>query len=60
MRGGGPILPGRVYFRFNPVPPEEPAERLLELMDEPDFVVLGNFIVIEHDRLRRRTLPSPP
>lgn len=51
--------PAVVYFRFNPAPPEEPAERLLELMDERDFVILGNFTVIERDRLRQRILPRP-
>lgn len=60
FESGFPAPPGIVYFRFNPTSPEEPAERLLELMDERDFAIPGNFTVIERDRLRQRPPPEPP
>ncbi|MGH3090642.1 MAG: hypothetical protein ACRDSJ_25465 [Rubrobacteraceae bacterium] len=39
---------------------EEPAERLLDLLGQPDISITGNFTVVERDRLRQRSLPLPP
>lgn len=51
-----PIPAGVVYLRFEVRYPEEPAERLLELLDARDFSVEGNFTVVGRDRVRQRRL----
>ncbi|MBA2692238.1 MAG: DUF5615 family PIN-like protein [Rubrobacter sp.] len=57
---GLPPPPGVVYFRFVPAFLEEPAERLLDILEKTTLSILGNFTVVERDRLRKRTLPPPP
>lgn len=53
------LLPaGVVYFRFDPSPPEEPADYLLALLEQPDFPVTGHLTVVERDRARQRPLRS--
>lgn len=50
---------GRLIFEFGlPAPPEEPAERLLDLLEAPDFQLIGSLLAVERDRLRRRPLPN--
>ena len=49
---------GIVYFRFDPSPPEEPADYLLALLEQPGFSVVGKFTVVERDRVRQRPLPE--
>lgn len=52
-----PIPPGVIYLRFEMRYPEEPAERLLKLLDARDPSIEGNFTVVERDRVRQRRLP---
>ncbi|MEK7397985.1 MAG: DUF5615 family PIN-like protein [Candidatus Poribacteria bacterium] len=47
---------GVVYFRFKPEYPEEPAERLLKILDLGEIELLNKFTVIERDRIRQRVL----
>ena len=54
---GRPAPPGVVYFRFEPVTGEEPADRLLTLLANPSFVLRTMFTVIEETRERQRPLP---
>jgi predicted nuclease of predicted toxin-antitoxin system len=49
---------GIVYFRFDPSPPEEPADYLLALLAQPGFSVAGKLTVLERDRVRQRPLPE--
>lgn len=49
---------GIVYFRFDPSPPEEPADYLLALLEQPGFSVAGKLTVVERDRVRQRPLPE--
>lgn len=51
-----PAPPGIAYFRFNPQTPEEPAERLLQLLGTAGFVFDGKFTVIERIQVRQRRL----
>ncbi len=50
------IPAGLVYFRFNPVTPEEPAEILLNIIEKSSLPILGKFTVVERGRIRQRTL----
>jgi hypothetical protein len=54
------VPPGAVYFRFDPSPPEEPADLLLALLEHADFSVAGVLTVFERDRVRQRPLPEAP
>jgi len=49
---------GIVYFRFDPSPPEEPARYLLDLLEQPDFSIVGKLTVVERDRVRQRPFPE--
>lgn len=51
-----PAPAGIVYFRFNPMSPEEPADQLIELLTVGDVSLSGMFSVIERGRLRQRPL----
>ncbi len=55
---GEPVPPGIVYFRFDPSPPEEPADLLLALLEHADFSVSGVLTDFERDRVRQRPLPE--
>lgn len=57
---GLPPPPGVVYFRFVPASLEEPAERLLDLLEETNLSIIGAFTVVERGRLRQRALPETP
>jgi hypothetical protein len=46
------VPPSIVYFRFDPSPPEEPADLQLALLEHADFSVAGDLTVIERDRVR--------
>lgn len=49
-----PVPAGVVYFRYDPLTPEEPAEHLLRLLDVVDLV--NKYTVVERDRIRQRSL----
>jgi hypothetical protein len=51
-----PLPAGLVYFRFDPSPPEEPADYLLYLLEHPDNPVIDYLTVVERDRVRQRPL----
>ncbi len=51
-----PAPAGVIYFRFDPIAPQEPAERLLELLKTSRFSLVGMFTVLERGRARQRTL----
>jgi predicted nuclease of predicted toxin-antitoxin system len=53
------LLPplGTVFFRIIPATPEEPAERLLQLLTAPGFSLEGNFTIVESGQARQRVLP---
>jgi predicted nuclease of predicted toxin-antitoxin system len=57
-RIGVSVPEGVVYFRFDSAYPEEPAEILLALLDQPESSILGMLTVVERDRVRQRPLPS--
>jgi predicted nuclease of predicted toxin-antitoxin system len=50
---------GVVYFRFNPLSPEEPAECLLQLLSVQGLSLQDRFTVAERGRVRQRPLPRP-
>lgn len=52
-----PAPPGVVYFRFEPVSPEEPARRLLMFLTTGQFRWQGKFTIIERGRVRQKPLP---
>ncbi len=45
---------GVVYFRFAPATPSEPAEILINIMD--NLSVIGKFTIVERGRVRQRSL----
>jgi predicted nuclease of predicted toxin-antitoxin system len=47
---------GVVYFRFDPVTPEEPAEILLNILKNSHISIIGKFTVVERNRIRQREL----
>ena len=53
-----PVPGGVVYFRFVPDHPEEPAEYLLAILEQPEPRILGMLTIVERDRIRRRRLPE--
>jgi predicted nuclease of predicted toxin-antitoxin system len=52
-----PPPPGIVYFCIIFATPEEPAERLLQLLTAPGFSLDGNFTIVEPGQARQRALP---
>lgn len=52
-----PLPPGVVYFRLDPDSPEEPADLLLGLLEQPGFSIARALTVVGRDRVRRRSLP---
>lgn len=48
---------GIIYFRYQPLTPEEPAEHLLQLLNEKSTSFSGQFTVLEREQLRQRFLP---
>ena len=56
-RLGMPSPPGIIYFRYQPLTPEEPAEQLLYLLTVETLSFEGRFTVLDRDRVRQRPLP---
>jgi predicted nuclease of predicted toxin-antitoxin system len=56
-RRGSPAPIGMIYFRFDPLTPEEPAEHLLRLMVAGVLSLEGKFTVVERGQVRQRPLP---
>lgn len=52
-----PVPLGVVYFRFDPVSPSEPTERLLDLLQIEGLSLEGKFTVVDRQRIRQRPLP---
>jgi predicted nuclease of predicted toxin-antitoxin system len=50
-----PVPLGVVYFRYDPLTPDEPALHLLRLLTVIDLV--RQFTVVERQRIRQRPLP---
>lgn len=48
---------GVIYFRFDPLTPEEPAEHLLKLLALPHFTVENRFTVTDRKKVRQKRLP---
>ncbi|ACY48771.1 DUF5615 family PIN-like protein [Rhodothermus marinus] len=51
-----PVPSGIVLFRFDPQTPEEPAQWLLRVLQQPGLFLEGKFTVIERERVRQRPL----
>lgn len=47
---------GVIYFRYQPLTPEELAQHLISLLDEKNLVIEKMFTVVEHNKLRQRPL----
>ena len=56
-RQDAPIPEGVIYFRLDPSSPEEPARRLIGLLNMDGFQANGFFTVVRQDRVRQRSLP---
>ena len=56
-RLGSPVPPGIVYFRYDPLDPEEPAEHLLRLLAVRALALDSRFTVVERGQVRQRPLP---
>ncbi len=52
-----PTPVGVLYFRFDPLTPEEPAEHLLRLLTVEGLSLGRKFTVVERERVRQRPLP---
>jgi hypothetical protein len=48
---------GVIYFRYNPLTPEESGENLLRLLDMEGLSLEGRFTVVERNQVRQRPLP---
>ncbi|MFB2898223.1 hypothetical protein ACE1CI_35345 [Aerosakkonemataceae cyanobacterium BLCC-F50] len=46
-----------VYFRYQPLTPEEPGENLLSLLNVEGLSLPGRFTVVERSQIRQRPLP---
>jgi len=51
-----PAPVGVVYFRFDPLTPEEPAQQLLVLLEQKVISLEGKFTVLERGRVRQRPI----
>jgi len=52
-----PIPPGIVLIEFSPSSPQELVEKVREFMENYCNELVGYFIVLEKDRIRRKRLP---
>ncbi len=52
-----PVPEGIIYFRFDPVTPEEPGEYLCKLLKIYGAFWKGKFTTVERGRIRQRALP---
>ena len=57
-RFGLPVPAGVVYFRFQPLTPTEPAERLLELLNMAAITLEHKFTTLRRTQVRQRALPQ--
>ena len=46
-----------IYFPFDPLTPEEPANQLLRLLGVRAVTLEGRFTILERGRVRQRSLP---
>ncbi len=51
-----PVPSGVVYFRFEPMTPQEPAEYLLNLLTIEGLLLEGKFTTVRRNRVRQRPL----
>ena len=56
-RQGLPVPVGVVYFRYDPLTPEEPAEQLIGLAQLSGLSLGRKFTVVERGQVRQRPLP---
>jgi predicted nuclease of predicted toxin-antitoxin system len=49
---------GIIYLRINPKTPEEPAELIKSLIAVDESILVGSFLVLERDSIRRRMIPE--
>ena len=56
-RLGLPVPMGIVYFRYDPLTPEEPAEQLNRLLEVSGVSLERRFTVLERLQVRQRPLP---
>lgn len=52
-----PPPPGVVYFRLPPGSPEEPAQRVFQLLAIAGLILTGKFTIVEPGPVRQRDLP---
>jgi predicted nuclease of predicted toxin-antitoxin system len=57
FRRGRPVPPGVIYFRYDPLTPEEPGLHLLRLARTEGLSFERNFTVVERGYVRQRPLP---
>ena len=57
FRQGQPAPAGVVYFRLDPVTPEEPADLLLTILAGGMVILSGKFTVVDRRHIRQRPLP---
>ena len=53
-RTTAPVPMGVVYFRFDPLTPEEPAQQLLSLLEQKAISLEEKFTVLDRGRVRQR------
>ena len=53
-----PISSGVIYLRFDPVDLEEPARRVIELVEDANVTLDGMFTVVGRTVIRRHSLPA--
>lgn len=53
-----PIPAGLVYLRFIPTSPDESADLMNALLNDPNNLVPGGFVVLDREGYRRRPLPE--
>lgn len=56
FRRSSPKPIGVIYFRYQPITPEEPAQELLSLLSDKNLVIEKMFTVLERNKLRQRPL----
>ena len=49
---------GLVYLRFDPLTPQEPARRLIDMISAGNLTLDGRFTVLARGRVRQRPLPE--
>lgn len=50
---------GLIYLRIAPSNPAEPANLVAALLNDPNGLVAGSFLVLDREGFRRRPLPEP-